>query len=142
MDRQRIEFDEKGIKVYTNNGLIEDNGKTTHTTIEGGFYMSAESVVRLLAHLSESTFIGNAGHSFVSDKWIIITSDEQVKTFVEGAIENVTKSKEYSENVLQQKISNLVASASELDKENKQLRKLIEDHNRGCVGLFHKKIKL
>jgi hypothetical protein len=104
--------------------------------------MSAESLVRLLAHLSESTFIGNAGRFCVPDKWIMITSDEPIKTFVEGAIENVTKSKEYSENVLQQKISNLVASASELDKENKQLRKLIEDHNRGCVGLFHKKIKL
>lgn len=142
MDRQRIEFDEKGIKVYTNNGLIEDNGKTTHTTISGVFVMSADNLVRLLAHLSESTFIGNAGRFCVPDRWIMITSDEQVKTFVEGAIENVTKSKEYSENVLQQKISNLVASADGLDKENKQLRKLIEDHNRGCVGLFHKKIKL
>lgn len=142
MDRQRIEFDEKGIKVYTNNGLIEDNGKTTHTTIEGDFYMSAESVVRLLAHLSESTFIGNAGSFFVPDKWIMITSDEKVKTFVEGVIENVTKSKEHSEDVLQQKIRNLVAATDKLDKEKKRLQKLIEDHNRGCVGLFHKKIKL
>lgn len=142
MDRQRIEFDEKGIKVYTNNGLIEDNGKTTHTTIEGGFYMSAESVVRLLAHLSESTFIGNAGRFVVPDKWIMITSDEKVKTFVEGVIENVTKSKEHSEDVLQQKIRNLVAATDKLDKEKKRLQKLIEDHNRGCVGLFHKKIKL
>lgn len=148
MDRQRIEFDEKGIKVYTNNGLIEDNGKTTHTTIEGDFYMSAESVVRLLAHFSESTFIGNVYRYCVPDKWMMITSDEKVKTFVGGAIENVTKSKEYSEDVLQQKIRNLAASVDRSDEEskrlyeeNKQLRKLIEDHNR-CVGLFHKKIKL
>lgn len=141
MDRQVIEFDEKGIRVYTNNGLIENNGKTTHTTIEGGFYMSAESVVRLLAHLSESTFIGKAGRFCVPDKWIMNTSDVQVKTFVEDAIDDVTKYKEHSEDVLQQKIRNLVASADGLDKENKQLRKLIEDHNRGC-GLFHKKIKL
>lgn len=142
MDRQRIEFDEEGIKVYTNNGLIEDNGKTTHTTIEGGFYMSAESVVRLLAHLSESTFIGNAGRFCVPDRWIMITSDEQVKTFVEGAIENVTKSKEYSEDVLQQKIRNLAACADDFERKANRLQELIEDHNRGCVGLFHKKIKL
>lgn len=142
MDRQRIEFDEKGIKVYTNNGLIEDNGKTTHTTIEGGFYMSAESVVRLLAHLSESTFIGNASRFCVPDKWIMITSDEQVKTFVEGAIEDVKKSKEYLEDVLQQKIRNLAACADDYKRKVNRLQELIEDHNRGCVGLFHKKIKL
>jgi DNA-binding transcriptional regulator YhcF (GntR family) len=72
----------------------------------------------------------------------MITSDEKVKTLVESAVENVTKCKEHSEEVLQQKIKNLVAAADELDKEKKQLQELIEDHNRGCVGLFHKKIKL
>lgn len=142
MDRQRIEFDEKGIKVYTNNGLIENNGKTTHTTIEGGFYMSAESVVRLLTHLSESTFIGNASRFCTPDKWIMVTSDEKVKTFVEGAIEYETKCREHREDVLEQEIKRLIATIGKLEKENKQLRKLIEDHNRGCVGLFHKKIKL
>ena len=139
---QRIEFDEKGIKVYTNNGLIEDNGKTTHTTIEGGFYMSAESVVRLLAHLSESTFIGNATRFCVPDKWIMITSDEDIKTFVEGAIENVTKCKEYKEKEWEERYKHLSACAEGFERQATRLRKLIEDHNRGCVGLFHKKIKL
>jgi hypothetical protein len=103
--------------------------------------MSAESVVRLLAHLSESTFIGNAGRFCVPDKWIMITSDEQVKTFVEGAIDNVTKSKEYSEGVLQQKIRNIAASADDFERKANRLQELIEDHNRGC-GIFHKKIEL
>lgn len=142
MDRQRIEFDEKGIKVYTNNGLIDNNGKTTHTTIEGGFYMSAESVVRLLARLSESTFIGNASRFCVPDKWIMITSDENVKTFVEGAIENVTKSKEYKEREWEERYKHLSACTEGFERKANRLQKLIEDHNRGCVGLFHKKIKL
>lgn len=142
MEIQRIEFDKDGIKVYTNNGLIEGNGKTTRTTIEGDFYMSAESVVRLLAYLSESTFIGNASRFCVPDKWIMITSDENVKTFVEGAIENVTKSKEYKEREWEEKYKRLVACANDFELKANRLQKLIEDHNRGCVGLFHKKIKL
>lgn len=142
MDRQRIEFDKDGIKVYTNNGLIEGNGKTTRTTIEGDFYMSAESVVRLLAHLSESTFIGEANRFCVPDKWIMITSDEKVKTFVEGAIENVTKGKEYKEREWEEKYKHLSACADGFERKANRLQKLIEDHNRGCVGLFHKKIKL
>lgn len=142
MERQRIEFDKDGIKVYTNNGLIEGNGKTTRTTIEGDFYMSAESVVRLLAHLSESTFIGEACRFCVPDKWIMITSDEKVKTFVEGAIENVTKGKEYKEREWEEKYKHLSACADGFERKANRLQKLIEDHNRDCVGLFHKKIKL
>ena len=142
MDRQRIEFDEKGIKVYTNNGLIEENGKTTRTTISGEFVMSAESVVRLLAHFSESTFIGNASLFCVPDKWIMITSNKNVKTFVEGAIENVTKSKEYKEREWEERYKHLSACAEGFERKANRLQKLIEDHNRGCVGLFHKKIKL
>ena len=142
METQRIEFNDKGIKVYTDNGLIEDNGKTTHTTISGKFVMSAESVVRLLAHLSESTFMGTAGRFCVPDKWIMITSDEKVKTFVEGAIENVTKSKEYEEREWEIRYKHLSACADGLERKANRLQKLIEDHNRCCVGLFHKKIKL
>lgn len=127
MDRQRIEFDEKGIKVYTNNGLIENNGKTTHTTISGEFVMSADSLVRLLAHLSEFTFIRRAYRLAIHGDWEIKTSNEEVQTFIEGLIEN--------EKIKESQIS-------ELKEKYNRLRKLIEDHNRGCVGLFHKKIKL
>lgn len=127
MDRQRIEFDEKGIKVYTNNGLIEGNGKATHTTISGEFVMSADNLVRLLAHLSESTYIRKVSRFFLPEDWMIKTSNEEVKTFINGLIEN--------EKIKESQIS-------ELEKNYYRLRKLIEDHNRGCVGLFHKKIKL
>ena len=127
MDRQRIEFDEKGIRVYTNNGLIENNGKTTHTTISGEFYMSAESVVELLVHFSESTYIRRAYRFAIHSDWEIKTSCEEVKTFINGLIEN--------EKIKESQIS-------ELEEKCYRFRKLIEDHNRGCVGLFHKKIKL
>lgn len=127
MDRQRIEFDEKGIKVYTNNGLIENNGKTTHTTISGEFVMSADSLVRLLAHLSEFTFIRRAYRFAIHSDWEIKTTNEEVQTFIKGLIEN--------ERIKESQIS-------ELKEKCNRLQKLIEDHNRGCVGLFHKKIKL
>jgi phosphopentomutase len=141
MDRQRIEFDEKGIKVYTNNGLIEDNGKTTHTTINGDFYMSADSVVRLLAHFSESTFVRNT-FLHCEPNWIMITSDEKVKALVESTVENVTKSKEYKEKEWEERYKHLSACAEGFERKANRLQKLIEDHNRGCVDLFHKKIKL
>jgi hypothetical protein len=127
MDRQRIEFDEKGIKVYTNNGLIEGNGKATHTTISGEFVMSADNLVRLLAHLSESTYIRKVSRFFLPEDWMIKTSNEEVKTFINGLIEN--------EKIKESQIS-------KLEERCNHLLKLIEDHNRGCVGLFHKKIKL
>lgn len=127
MDRQRIEFDKDGIKVYTNNGLIEGNGKTTHTTISGEFVMSADNLVRLLAHLSESTYIRKVSRFFLPEDWMIKTSNEEVKTFINGLIEN--------EKIKESQIS-------KLEEKCNYLLKLIEGHNRGCVGLFHKKIKL
>lgn len=132
MDRQRIEFDKDGIKVYTNNGLIDNNGKTTHTTIDGDFYMSADNLVRLLAHLSDSTFVARKYRytSQIGD-WMFLSSIEDVEAKIEEAIAEATRSVRHTE-----KEDNI------FKKEIERLRKLIEDHNRGCVGLFHKKIKL
>lgn len=132
MNEQRIEFDEKGIKVYTNNGLIEDNGKTTHTTISGEFVMSADSLVRLLAHLSDSTFVART-YRYISQvgDWRFLSSIEDVEAKIEEAIAEATRSVRHTEK-----------ENETFKKEIERLRKLIEDHNRGCVGLFHKKIKL
>lgn len=131
MDRQRIEFDKDGIKVYTNNGLIEENGKTTHTTISGEFVMSADSLVRLLAHLSDSTFVART-YRYISQvgDWRFLSSIEDVEVKIEEAIAEASRSVRHTEK-----------ENDIFKKEIERLRKLIEDHNRHCVGLFHKKIK-
>lgn len=134
MDRQRIEFDEEGIKVYTDNGLIEDNGKTTHTTISGEFEMSANSVTNLLTHLTDSTFKARVAHLFFRE-WCLVTSEEEIKKMVADGIKEVEES-------YQERLDKATTAMLEYKGEINRLQKLIEDHNRGCVGLFHKKIKL
>jgi hypothetical protein len=94
--------------------------------------MSADSLVRLLAHLSDSTFVGRT-YRYISQvgDWRFLSSIEEVEAKVEEAIAEATKSVRCSEK-----------EDDRFKKEIERLRKLIEDHNRGCVGLFHKKIKL
>ena len=134
MDRQRIEFDEKGIKVYTNNGLIENNGKTTHTTISGVFEMSANSVTNLLTHFTDSTFKARVAPLFFRE-WCLVTSEEEIKKMVADGIKEVEES-------YREKLDRATTAMCEYNGKINRLQKLIEDHNRGCVGLFHKKIKL
>lgn len=88
---------------------------------------SKDNLVRLLAHLSESTYIRKVSRFFLPEDWMIKTSNEEVKTFINGLIEN--------EKIKESQIS-------KLEEKCNYLLKLIEGHNRGCVGLFHKKIKL
>ena len=94
--------------------------------------MSAESLVRLLAHLSDSTFVART-YRYISQvgDWRFLSSIEDVEAKIEEAIAEATQSVMHTEK-----------ENDIFKKEIERLRKLIENHNRGCVGLFHKKIKL
>jgi hypothetical protein len=65
----------------------------------------------------------------------LVTSEEEIKKMVADGIKEVEES-------YREKLNRATTAMCEYKGEINRLRELIEDHNRGCVGIFHKKIKL